>query len=328
MSGKKRNFKIGLFILIGIIITVICVILFGGGKFFREKYTVETYFDQSVQGLDVGAPLKFNGVQIGNVSEIHFVFNDYKTYKQYVLVRANIFPDSVRGGGGRRLADEYDDIGTFLNELVNKGLRLELSSQGITGVAFLNMVYYEPDKFPAFNIDWEPKYPYIPSAPGSITIITKSIENLTASLENINFKQISDDVDKLLNTLNTTVEKSEVVELTKDLRILVSDLNEVSNNINKILESDDVNSSLKNFNEAMNNLNEASTKIPKILNQVNKTVINFRKLSTTQQEDIQAIVDNMRDVSENINEITETGKNYPSWLLFGNPPPRISEVKE
>ncbi len=327
MSGKKRNFKIGLFILVGLILTLIAVVLFGGGKFFREKYTVETYFDQSVQGLDVGAPLKFQGVQIGNVSEIHFTFNDYKTYKQYVLVRAHVFPDSVRGGGGRRLADEYDDIGTFLNELVKNGLRLELSSQGITGVAFLNMVYVDPDKFPAFDIDWKPRYPYIPSSPGSITIITKSIENLTASLENINFKQISDDLDNLLNTINSTVEKSEVVELSKDLRALVANLNKVSNNVKQILESNDVNTSLKNLNEAMDNLNEASTKLPKILNQVDKTVINFRRFSSTQQEDIQSILDNLRNVSENINEITETGGNYPSWLLFGNPPPRIREVK-
>ena len=173
MSNKANNFKIGLFILIGMIVIVIGIILFGGGKFFREKYTIETYFDQSVQGLDVGAPLKFYGVQIGNVSNIHFVFNDYQTYKQYVLVRADIFPDSIKGGAGRRLADEYEDIGVFLNELTEKGLRLELSSQGITGVAFLNMVYTEPDKFPAYDIEWKPKYPYIPSAPGKITIITE-----------------------------------------------------------------------------------------------------------------------------------------------------------
>ncbi|NIT13388.1 MAG: MCE family protein, partial [Candidatus Dadabacteria bacterium] len=248
MSSKTSNFKIGLFIIIGMIVTVIGIVLFGGGEFLRERYTVETYFDQSVQGLDVGAPLKFNGVQIGNVSEIHFVFNDYNTNKQYVLVRANIFPDSVARGGGRRIADEYEDVGVFLNELVEKGLRLELSSQGITGVAFLNMVYVEPEKFPPYDIEWKPKYPYIPSAPGAITVITQSIENLTASLESIDFK-----------------------ELSEDLRALISDIDSVSNNLNQILESDDVRSSITNLRKVMENLNSASEKLPRTINQLNKT---------------------------------------------------------
>jgi len=142
MSSKANNFKIGLFILIGMIVTVIGIILFGGGKFLREKYTIETYFDQSVQGLDVGAALKLNGVQIGDVSEIHFVFNDYETNKQYVLVRANIYPDLVRGGGGRRIADEHEDVGVFLNKLVKKRFKTGIGFTGYYRSCFFKYGIY------------------------------------------------------------------------------------------------------------------------------------------------------------------------------------------
>jgi ABC-type transporter Mla subunit MlaD len=68
MSQKPSYFKIGLFVIAACLLLALGIIIFGGGKFFEKKFTVETYFDQSVQGLNVGAALKFQGVQIGNVS--------------------------------------------------------------------------------------------------------------------------------------------------------------------------------------------------------------------------------------------------------------------
>lgn len=199
--NSKSYLKVGIFVILGAVIFVVAVVLFGGGKFFRDKYVIETYFDQSIQGLDVGSPLKFNGVQIGNVSEIHFVFNDYKTYKQYVLVRAEVFTDMVGGGGGRRIADEYENIQTFLDVLVNKGLRLELAPLGVTGLAFLNMVYVESGEFPAYDIDWQPRYPYIPSTPGTIVLITKALSELSTSINNIDFEEIGNQTEILLTQL-------------------------------------------------------------------------------------------------------------------------------
>ncbi|MEE9194190.1 MAG: MlaD family protein [Thermodesulfobacteriota bacterium] len=316
MSSKANNFKIGLFILIGMIVTVIGIILFGGGKFFREKYTIETYFDQSVQGLDVGAPLIFYGVQIGDVNDIHFVFNDYKTNKQYVLVRANIYPDLVRGGGGRRLADKYDDIGVFLKELVKNGLRLELASQGITGVAFLNMVYSEPDKFPAFDIEWKPEYPYIPSKPGTITIITEAIENLSV------------DMDKLVLELRESVKDANIAKISTDLDKLLNNLDRTSMNINTILESEEVGSSLKHLSNTLANIDKSTTNLPQTLSELSKIMLNIKRLTLRQQQDIDNILENITATTQNLTEMLDTGKRQPSWILFGNPPPKIHEVSE
>ncbi len=316
MSSKTSNFKIGLFVLIGLILVIITVILFGGGKFFKEKYTIETYFDQSVQGLDVGAALKFNGVQIGDVSEIHFVFNDYETNKQYVLVRANIYPDLVRRGGGRRLADVHEDVGVFLNKLVKKGLRLELASQGITGVAFLNMVYIEPDKFPAYDIEWKPEYPYIPSKPGTITIITEAIENL------------SEDVGSLINELRKSLKDANIAKIGQDLDKLIIDFNRTATNLNTILESEEVGSSLKHLSSALANIDKSTTNLPQTLSELSKIMLNIKRLTLRQQQDIDNILQNIIATTQKLTEMLNTGKRQPSWMLFGNPPPKINEVSE
>jgi len=316
MSSKSNNFRIGLFVLVGLIILIIGIILFGGEKFFREKYTIETYFSESVQGLDVGAPLKFYGVQIGNVSDIHFVFNDYETYKQYVLVRADIFPGKVRGGGGRRLADEYDDIGVFLKELVKKGLRLELASQGITGVAFLNMIYEDPGKFPAYDIDWKPEYPYIPSTPGTITLITNAIENL------------SEDLGSLINELRKSLEDANIAKISTDLDKLLNDLDRTSMNINTILESEEVGSSLKHLSNTLANIDKSTTNLPQAFSDLSKVILNIKRLTLRQQQDIDNILQNITAITQDLTELLDTGKRQPSWILFGNPPPKINEVSE
>ena len=70
---KSRSyFKVGIFVIIGSLLIVSGIVLFGAGKFLKKKIIIESYFNQSVQGLEVGAPLKFQGVQIGNVREIGF----------------------------------------------------------------------------------------------------------------------------------------------------------------------------------------------------------------------------------------------------------------
>jgi ABC-type transporter Mla subunit MlaD len=102
----------------GITIAVLAVIILGTGALFKKKVMMETYFDESVQGLSVGAPLKYRGVTIGSVEHIGFVRNDYKTelsdddryrYGHYVVVRVTVkevFPgqsDDLTGPDRRRL---------------------------------------------------------------------------------------------------------------------------------------------------------------------------------------------------------------------------------
>ncbi|MGI9534321.1 MAG: MlaD family protein, partial [Thermodesulfobacteriota bacterium] len=199
---SKTYFKVGIFVILGALLIVIAIVLFGAGKFFREKIIVETYFDQSVQGLDIGAPLKIQGVQVGNVNEIGFAFNDYKTNLNYVLVRAEVFPEKIGKLRNNVSFDDKDVVESILKEDINKGMRIELSSQGVTGVAFLNVVFVDPEQYPAPIIDWTPEDLYIPSKPGTITLITKAIENISKSLADINFKELGQNLNKLITNLS------------------------------------------------------------------------------------------------------------------------------
>ena len=309
MSQKPNFFKIGLFVIAGTLFLAIAIIFFGAGKFFEEKYVVETYFDQSVQGLSVGAALSFQGVQVGNISEIGFVFQDYNTDLQYVLVRAEIYPNKGRHKGKSNLFVDDNDREQGFKKMIDKGLRLQLASQGVTGIAFLNAVYLEPDSYPPLKINWKPEYTYIPSAPGTIAQITQTIEKLTKTIESINFKEISDDVEELVVTLNTAVQQADIPQVSKDLQSLLVSLDKTVTNTDKLINSNDTKQTLANIAETTQELK--------------RTLKRTDRLIQNREHNIEAILQNVERVSEDVNEFMVTVRRYPSWVLFGEPPPRF-----
>jgi len=75
--NEARYFRVGLFVLGGIVLAVATILIVGGGRLFARPVLMETVFDESVQGLDVGAPVKLRGVKLGSVSWIGFVGDKY-----------------------------------------------------------------------------------------------------------------------------------------------------------------------------------------------------------------------------------------------------------
>ena len=83
-------FKIGLFVISATIIGVLGVVVLGVGTIFQKRTWVETYIDESVQGLDVGSPVKFRGVPVGKVEQITLTSVEYSTRRRYVVVRIGL----------------------------------------------------------------------------------------------------------------------------------------------------------------------------------------------------------------------------------------------
>src|SRR6188472_2686589 len=103
MSQKANYFKLGLFVIGGIVAGVLVLVIIGSGRWFERKVIIETYFKESVQGLDIGSKLKYRGVTIGEVTRISFTYTKYQLdrpmsqRKRYVLVEAQLEPRLVGG---------------------------------------------------------------------------------------------------------------------------------------------------------------------------------------------------------------------------------------
>src|SRR5215468_3679253 len=128
MSAKANFFKIGLFTIGATLALVFLLVLLGAGKLFQSKIVMETYFNESVQGLEVGSKVKYRGVIVGEVKSIGFTYTRYQQDKpmadrlRYVMVEATILPRLIGGRTGGDLARSE-----IAKEEVDKGLRVRLA---------------------------------------------------------------------------------------------------------------------------------------------------------------------------------------------------------
>src|SRR5262245_35936260 len=182
MSEQANFFKVGIFVIVAIALLLMGAIMLGAGAFLKQVKYAETYFTESVSGLEVGAPIKFRGVTVGRVSKITFAAVKYPTTeaqllvnKGYVLVELEFDPKLTPGG-------RFDADWTA--KLVGMGLRVRPSQTGIVGGMYLEVVFLDdPNSEPPLALHWEPQYPYIPATASRVERITTAVERLANQLE-------------------------------------------------------------------------------------------------------------------------------------------------
>src|SRR5262245_17769169 len=189
--NELSYFKIGLFTISAIVLAVIGIIALGVGSVFQRAALVETYIEESVQGLDIGSPMKFRGVLVGKVEEITLTSAVYDTKRRYVLVRVGITSNLLQFP----LTDPNDP--SFKTEL-DRGAPVRLAGQGVTGVAYLEGAYRGPECNSPVAVDWEPRYPYIPSARSRIVQLSASVESILQNFEQLGTPRLVNSVDKSL----------------------------------------------------------------------------------------------------------------------------------
>jgi ABC-type transporter Mla subunit MlaD len=264
MSRQTHYFRIGLFVIVAVGLAVAAVILLGSQELYKKSILLETYINESVQGLDIGSPVKLRGVKIGQVSQITFVDNVYQTDHRYVLVRAKLRFERSKSMTHEGLKEE-------LAHEIKNGLRVRLASQGLTGTAFLEADYLPPERYPPLKIDWEPVYLYVPSAPSVIT-------------------QLSDSLQKILDKLGQShVERMAISanELVTNLTVLITrDLTPIMTNVSAGTRS------LPETVDAMNHvIRRIDTLVVEQQSSIEETLGNFRSAS----RDLKQIMENVRE---------------------------------
>lgn len=356
MSTKAHYFKLGLFVIGGVTLGVIALLIFGAGALFREKIIAETYINESVQGLDIGSPVKQRGVKIGTVSEITFVRNEYKLetsdqeallrYANYVLVQMAIYPDLL---GGKNIQEE---IRSRLAHSVTEGLRVRLASQGVTGTAYLEVDFLDPARNPPLDIIWKPKHLYIPSAPSVITRLSQSVDEVFQRIQQANIEEILYNLDAFLQAATSEVKDAQVASIRQESIQLLSELRDTNRSLQALLERVTIVPILNNLQTATERINQVVTRLDTLLQNehIQQTMLNFAQASeqiklasqelpetiafaknafrrvdnliTSQQQDITAMIEDLRLASSSLRDLTDNAKRYPAQVLFGAPPPR------
>ena len=347
MSMKPNYFKIGLFVIIAVCMLIAAVIFFGSGMFIKEKTYFETYFNGSVSGLSIGAPVEVRGVKMGQVEKIVFAgdyyniprdSNEYFTSGSMVLVLASF--DAGFCPADMTIAEMHNNV----EKLTSLGFRLRLASNILTGQAFLQGEYLEPDLFPFIEVPWEPEHCYISSAPSELTTMKQYVDNILRQLEQINTKRIGDLIDELLVSVKDAIEDANVPAISNELQGLVASADLFVTNVdqtvtdinmpstvehiqNLLIEVRQTNQQIQELIKKPDTIDTEISNIAVILNNLNTTISHIDNLVISQSPRIEQTLSDLRDVSADIKGIIGDLKNDPSLLLFSPSPPKSEIVK-
>jgi paraquat-inducible protein B len=234
----------------------------------READTVAQtfvmYFQGSLRGLSVGAPVDLRGINIGEVKRLSVEYDRVAGVLRFP-VEVDIFPQRIRARsrspGRAPAADDQSDIDghRMIDSMVAHGMRAELKTGALlTGQKY---VAVEAEKgVRAEHVEWNEHPPIFPTASGGLDEIQDSIGSVAKKLDQVPFDQIS---TRLLATMASL---DQMLKSTDRL------MHRVDDSI-----APQVNATLKEAQDAMKNAKEALSQGAPLQNDLGTTLLELSR---------------------------------------------------
>ncbi|MDR0805813.1 MAG: intermembrane transport protein PqiB [Enterobacteriaceae bacterium] len=182
------------------------------------------YFEDSIRGLDVGAPVEFRGIRVGSVSEVPFYMPELKANRDknyYVPVLIRIEPDRIQS----RFSKDFDLKAHLIASVKDDGMRASLKAGNLlTGKLYIDLDFYQDAK------PWSgPKevygHPLIPTVSGGLVEIQKRLMLALDKVNNLPVEPMLAEMTKSLSSLNAILSSKEMGNLPKDMQKTLNELN-------------------------------------------------------------------------------------------------------
>lgn len=277
----------------------------------------------TVRGLNIGAPVEYRGINIGEVLAINYHSDGEKPlmeqdYKIPVLI-------SIQAGkiGLDDTQNAIDEITEKYGSWIEQGLRAKLQSGNLlTGKLFVNLQHYADE--PSVEISYFESYPIIPSVLDNFSLLAQSSEQLLDKLNKLPLEELTANATVMFQSFNEAARS--LKSASHNLEILLSDVNkqQLVNNINAMLESTaqfaDTYATGSASNErilaSINNLNAMMTSIETLAD-------NYAKGSET-DETLKQTLKGFNNLVREIQPLLLELNQQPNSLIFsGEQPPNI-----
>ena len=221
--AKPVNRKlIGGFVVLAVGIMAASVMIFGSGQYFKKTEEYVLYFEEPVKGLNVGAPVLFRGVQVGQVKNI-ILRAEVKEFKFHTAVFVEVYPERFEfvGAGTENL-----DQKKRMPILIEKGLRAQLVSLSlITGQLGIQVDFYPGKPAVSRKVAEDEKYTEIPTIPSTLAQLEKGLEKLNVEELGAKLNSILAGADRLVNSPDLTAGVHEFKGVMQDARALLQNAN-------------------------------------------------------------------------------------------------------
>jgi len=331
VESRANSLRVGLLIVAGIVLILALVWFLRGGQ-VSHGTLLETYFDESVQGLQVGSDVQFRGVTVGRVTAIGVVGAEYgrdlapsnQSFDREIYVRYLI---------------DVSQIGQFsgIADAVRLGLRARLNTRLITGLSYIDLDFLNPVTYPAQELPWTPKAQYVPSAPSAFAQVQDAGQRVLARLNQVDFAKLvgsltelaqdlqaelkSGDLHQTLTAATTLLDTANQAVKGADLPGLSANLQKTSDDLRQVASNPDLAKLLGNGAMATGRLAELTGRMGTLIASLEATVRQAQSGTTALQAGLQPILTNLSSASQSLRDLAESLRQYPGQVLSGPPPP-------
>ncbi len=248
---------------------------------YTKKIKFIMFFDSSIRGLNLGAPVEFKGIKIGSVLDVRLEFDRGSTsFRIPVLIEIEpqrIIERGIQGEGASHQA---------LNSLVERGLRARLQ----TGSLLTSQLFIELDMHPGSPVNLsgsDTPYPELPTLPTSnFGAITQSAEELLAKLNTVDIEEVTSvlvdtiqtanktmhSADKAITSAKTLIEAPGIPEAIENVRVALQNFKNITQKMDDSNLIASATKTLSSADKAINNVDKAISSTDKIINSASNTL--------------------------------------------------------
>jgi len=319
--SPSTEVKVGAFVVASFALLFGGVIALGSGKFFHDTQILETSTRESVDGLQVGSPVKYRGVPIGEISAISFADRLYPSddgseefdYGSPVVIRMKVRLD-VFGP---------QQSGLFTKDIergVEKGLRARMRSTGLTGGLFIELDMVDGTAVAALSPPYRPDHPYVPSAPSRFDEVLATLERITASLSKVDFEKIGSGAEETLANLNRVVD-TRLDKLLANADDFVAELGKSNEMLQRMLANPKLHAIVDDGSALAADLRSS---LPFAVQQYGELGAQLNTALAGSEYDLARLVRALRETAENLEALSERAGQDPPKLFFAQPPQKLA----
>ncbi len=338
MSKRANPKAIGAFVVGGIVLAVAGILAFGAGRFFETTQPLVMYFTESVQGLDVGAPIIYEGVVVGTVTRIDLRL-DLADGTLSIPVRGRFLPTTFGVDGTPEQITEFRKAqkagtGDWGRALVHRGLRAQLGMTSfVTGKLAVSLVMRPGSDITLVEADAELITPggefEVPTVPSDLAEVKATVEAVVRKIAELDLEEVVAETRSLITGFDALVRDPEIKEIIGGANRTVADLrsliNDVDSKVGPLAAS--ATDALKSFEAAGDEGRRALADARGTLRNLDATLDRARTLLASANTVIQPdsaihfeLVTALRDIgsaARSVRALADALERDPNSILFG-----------
>ncbi len=315
MNRRVSPTLIGAFVLGAVMLAVIAVVLIGSGHFLRRSSPFVLYFPGSVNGLRIGSPVKFRGVEIGSVDDIRLQLQAGQSVSRIPVI-IGIDPEKITSLGG---SETILNSGTEYQSAIGRGLRAQLQTESIvTGVLFVALDYFPGTRASLVQQPGTRKYQYreIPTEPSSSEKARTAVSEVLTKLAASDIEGLVDSARETISDMHQRVASPYLKTAVRSLGDVAGRLGDAAGSVSRLAIGVD-----SNVSSLTAEVRQTSAKAGTMIDQAGR-VLQHTDSAFADSPVLYELTRTLQEVSaaaRSVRLLTGYLERNPSAVLFGRP---------